>query len=53
MFSDIVFLFYVSGFELFLDFDVSECSKVFFVEIEVNKNVEGNNEMGLNGEDGV
>lgn len=36
VFSDIVFLFYVSGFELFLDFDVSECSEVLFVDVVFN-----------------
>lgn len=39
MFSDIVVFFYVSGFEFFLDFDVSECSEVFFVEIVLNKDI--------------
>lgn len=52
-FSDIAPPSHVSGLESFSDFDASECSEASFAEIEVNKNVERNNETGLNGEDGV
>lgn len=51
-FSDIAPPSHVSGLESFSDFDVSECSETSFAAIEANKSVEGNNETGLNGEDG-